>query len=138
MTSCTLSLGAFASAAMTLATALSAVPGSKACSNPPCWSYDLQAIDGGGNGIRAVDLSDGEFHTFKLRWDPGAAHVAFYIDGVRQWEESNFGKGTFGGKRVIPQFGFLNLGVWFPDSWSGSPDFDECEALVDYVNVTAL
>lgn len=39
--------------------------------------------------------------------------------------------------QVVPRAGRLWLGVWFPNAWAGSPEFDTCTARVDHVTITA-
>lgn len=40
--------------------------------------------------------------------------------------------------QVVPDVGQLWLGLWFPNAWAGSPDFETCTMYVDYVRVSAL
>ena len=108
------------------------------CSTPPC-VQEYQASTVGPDG-EAINLNDGEFHTFTVRWDVDAATVTFFIDGIDQKFAPPPGPGVARNwnRRSVPQFGRLNLATWFPRGWAGLPDFSECEAVVDYVKVTPI
>merc|ERR1712166_1216068 len=71
-----------------------------------------------------------DYHTFRLDWDVHAHTAKYYIDGVH--------KSTLEGEAVVPNFGSLWLGAWFPNSWAGTPDFDTCQVLVRDVKVSTL
>lgn len=52
---------------------------------------------------------------------------------VNFWVDDKLYK-TITGSKVVPEFGRLVLAAWFPNAWAGTPDFDTCEMMVDYVH----
>ncbi len=88
---------------------------------PPCDNYRLANTD---------LYVDGKYHKFTLVWDAGSRQSAIYVDDIFQRYIAGLPSG-YDSKE-------LWLGVWFPNSWAGSPEFDTCETLVDSVKVTKL
>lgn len=78
-----------------------------------------------------VNQADGEFHKYRFDWHTGdkneEARVEFYFDDVL----------TYTSKEYVPtNEGRLWLGLWFPNAWAGTPDFDTSAFEIDYVRIT--
>jgi beta-glucanase (GH16 family) len=78
-------------------------------------------------------VTDGKFHVLRFDWQPPAENdpgfVAFYIDGrLLQTIRTN----------VPSKPGNLWLGLWFPRTWAGVPDFSVTEMQVDWVRIAPL
>jgi hypothetical protein len=76
--------------------------------------------------------NDGKYHTYRFDVVSGTS-VNFYVDGTLQ--------ATVTGSEFVPDFSGVNGGSiyiasWFPNAWTGTPDFDTCETLVDYFRFT--
>ena len=73
-----------------------------------------------------INQADGAFHKYRFDWHTGdeneEARVEFYFDDVL----------VYTSKEYIPtNAGRLWLGLWFPNSWAGTPDFE-----IDSVKIT--
>eukprot|EP00658_Telonema_sp_P-2_P083725 TRINITY_DN9140_c0_g1_i8.p1 TRINITY_DN9140_c0_g1~~TRINITY_DN9140_c0_g1_i8.p1 ORF type:complete len:534 (-),score=105.55 TRINITY_DN9140_c0_g1_i8:160-1761(-) len=75
-----------------------------------------------------IDLSQG-YHQYKIDWDSGARSVKFYVDGHLT--------SSMSGDGVVPDYGSLWLGTWFPNAWAGTPDFDTCQVMVRSVTASS-
>ncbi len=78
-------------------------------------------------------VTEGKFHVLRFDWQPPSekdpGFVAFYIDGrLLKTIRTN----------VPSRAGNLWLGLWFPRTWAGVPDFDTTEMKVDWVRITPL
>lgn len=75
--------------------------------------------------------NDGQFHTYRFDWHTGSAtetrRVEFYVDGLLQHTSYT---------HVPTHAGRLWIGVWFPRSWAGNPDFETEYLEVDWVRIT--
>lgn len=71
--------------------------------------------------------NDWEWHTYKFEWHTNPNRVDYYIDDILfQTATSN-----------IPTYASrFNIGVWFPDAWAGTPDFETDYMYVDWVKIT--
>ena len=64
-------------------------------------------------------VDDGEFHEFGIDWHP--QYVDFFLDGEKI--RTN--------RKYVPTLpAEFWIGVWFPNGWTGTPDFDTAEAVV--------
>ena len=86
----------------------------------------------GSDGIRTVNIYDGEFHIFALDWSP--SEYIFYIDGQEFWRVN--GGSNFNNSGINRNMNYIKLTVESAN-WAGDipPDFSEGEMLVDYVRV---
>ena len=78
-----------------------------------------------------ANQADGAFHKYRFDWHTGdeneEARVEFYFDDVL----------TYTAKEYIPtNASRLWLGLWFPNSWAGTPDFETSDFEIDYVKIT--
>jgi hypothetical protein len=73
-----------------------------------------------------INQADGKYHKYRLEWTPGQK-VMFYVDDQLQ----NF----ITGPTYVPEQGQLVIAAWFPNGWTGSPQFDTCKLQVDYIKV---
>lgn len=78
-----------------------------------------------------VNQVDGAFHKYRFDWHTGdeneEARVEFYFDDVL----------VYTSKEYIPtNAGRLWLGLWFPNSWAGTPDFETSDFEIDSVKIT--
>ncbi|WP_338100379.1 family 16 glycosylhydrolase [Ruminococcus callidus] len=78
-----------------------------------------------------TNQADGKFHKYRFDWHTGdeneEARVEFHFDDVL----------TYVSKDYIPtNAGRLWLGLWFPNGWAGTPDFDIASFEIDYVKIT--
>ena len=65
-------------------------------------------------------LDDGEFHDLRFDWHYD--RVDYYVDGVKVRTNRSH----------VPNMpGEFWVGVWFPRGWTGTPDFDTAEAVVE-------
>lgn len=65
-------------------------------------------------------VDDGEFHDFRFDWHWN--RVEYFVDGVKV--NTN--------RSHVPNMpGEFWVGVWFPRGWTGTPDFDTAEAVVE-------
>jgi hypothetical protein len=85
-----------------------------------CESDNYVPLNGG------INQADGKYHKYRFEWIPGQK-VTFYVDDVMQTYIT--------GPTFVPTEGKLVLATWFPKGWTGSPDFNTCEASIDYVKV---
>lgn len=70
-------------------------------------------------------MDDGEFHDFRFDWHYD--RVDYYVDGEKVRTNRSH----------VPNMpGEFWVGVWFPRGWTGKPDFDEAEAVVDDFSYT--
>lgn len=70
-------------------------------------------------------VDDGEFHDFRFDWHYD--RVEYYVDG--SCVQTN--------RSHVPNIpGEFWVGAWFPKGWTGTPDFDEAEAVVDDFSYT--
>ena len=77
------------------------------------------------------DQADGAYHTYRFDWHTGSdtekPRVEYYFDGVL----------THTAQEYIPtNAGRFWLGLWFPKSWAGTPDFEKEVFEIDYVKIT--
>ncbi len=71
----------------------------------------------------ATPSNDGEWHTYRFEWRTD--EIKWFVDDVPMHTETQH----------IPYYAArFWVGVWFPDSWCGSPAFEKDYMLVDYVN----
>ncbi len=78
-----------------------------------------------------VNQADGKYHKYRFDWHTGdeteEARVEFYFDD----------KLIYTSKEYIPtNEGRLWIGLWFPNSWAGIPDFETADFEIDYVKIT--
>lgn len=78
-----------------------------------------------------INQADGAFHKYRFDWHTGdeneEARVEFYFDDVL----------VYTSKEYIPtNAGRLWLGLWFPNSWAGTPDFETSDFEIDSVKIT--
>lgn len=78
-----------------------------------------------------VNQADGAFHKYRFDWHTGNENeeprVEFYFDDVL----------TYTAKESIPtNAGRLWIGLWFPNGWAGTPDFDTSDFEIDSVKIT--
>ncbi|MDF2987909.1 MAG: hypothetical protein K0R50_3419 [Eubacterium sp.] len=76
-------------------------------------------------------LADGKFHTYRFDWHTGdsdtPAKVDYYIDNILIKTCTT----------DIPNIaGRFWVGIWFPNKWAGTPDFDTVTLDVDYLKIT--
>ncbi|MEX2461160.1 MAG: glycoside hydrolase family 16 protein, partial [Paenibacillaceae bacterium] len=76
-------------------------------------------------------VNDGQFHTYRFDWHTGGngetKRVDFYLDGVFLRSITTH----------IPDIaGRLWLGAWFPNGWTGTPNFDTETFEIDWVRIT--
>lgn len=70
-------------------------------------------------------MDDGDFHDFRFDWHYD--RVEYYVDGALVRTNRSH----------VPNMpGEFWVGVWFPKGWTGTPDFDEAEAVVDDFSYT--
>ncbi len=78
-----------------------------------------------------VDQADGQFHTYRFDWHTGdkqeTKRVDFYFDDKLVYTSTKY---------IPTNAGRLWIGLWFPNSWAGTPDFDTSEFEIDYVKIT--
>ncbi len=74
---------------------------------------------------------DGEWHTYQFKWHTGddneTQRVEFYIDGVLKNTTTT---------DVPTNAGRLWIGAWFPNGWTGTPNFDTDYLEIDWVKIT--
>ncbi len=74
---------------------------------------------------------DGQWHTYQFKWHTGddneTRRVEFYIDGVLKNTTTT---------DVPTNAGRLWIGAWFPNGWTGTPNFDTDYLEVDWVRIT--
>jgi len=82
--------------------------------------------------LPAVNIYDGNFHTFALDWSP--REYIFYVDGIEFWRVDGGAKFNNSGINKNPNY--IKLTVESAE-WAGiiPADFTEAEMLVDYVRV---
>jgi hypothetical protein len=73
-----------------------------------------------------INQADGKYHKYRLEWVPNTS-VTFYVDDIKQ--------AYITGAEFVPEQGQLVIASWFPNGWTGSPDFDTCQVKVDYIKV---
>lgn len=75
--------------------------------------------------------NDGRFHTYRFDWHTGSdtqkKRVEFYVDN--QLQQITY-------THIPKNASRLWIGVWFPRSWAGTPDFDTAYLEVDWVRIT--
>lgn len=76
-------------------------------------------------------VNDGQFHTYRFDWHTGgngqAKRVDFYLDGMFLRSITT----------DIPDIaGRFWLGAWFPNQWTGTPNFDTETFEIDWVKIT--
>ena len=86
--------------------------------------YKTKSVDCGAQ-------ADGKFHTYRFDWHTGSdtekPRVDYYFDD----------KLTYTADTYIPtNAGRFWLGLWFPKSWAGTPDFDTAVFEIDRVTIT--
>ncbi|MCQ2417470.1 MAG: family 16 glycosylhydrolase [Oscillospiraceae bacterium] len=78
-----------------------------------------------------VNQADGAFHKYRFDWHTGdqneKARVEFYFDDVLTYTSTEY---------IPTKEGRLWLGLWFPNAWAGTPDFDETDFEIDYIRIT--
>jgi glycosyl hydrolase family 16 len=83
--------------------------------------------------LRALPHPELEFHTFRFDWLPPTASSAgrldYYVDDELLYSTR---------ENVPSEPAPLWLGVWFPQTWAGTPDFGEAVMRVDWVKVSSL
>eukprot|EP01029_Cantina_marsupialis_P028254 TRINITY_DN775919_c0_g1_i1.p1 TRINITY_DN775919_c0_g1~~TRINITY_DN775919_c0_g1_i1.p1 ORF type:complete len:384 (-),score=93.76 TRINITY_DN775919_c0_g1_i1:334-1485(-) len=84
----------------------------------PCANTHFRALNN-----PELDLNDGKYHSFRLVW--GKNHTKLYVDG--HFYDS------IDGTQIVPDSAHLWMGVWLPNAWAGTPDFDTCQMRIDYV-----
>lgn len=80
-----------------------------------------------------VTQNDGNFHTYKFEWYPASVtnkpYVKYYFDNELIATSTT----------KVPNYdAAFNVGVWFPNNWAGTPDFDTDYMYVDWVKITPL
>ena len=75
--------------------------------------------------------ADGEYHIYRFDWHTGSdteqPRVEYYFDGTLLYTAY---------AHIPTNESRFWLGLWFPKSWAGTPDFDTAEFSVDYVRIT--
>lgn len=76
-------------------------------------------------------VDDNQFHTYRFDWHTGGngetKRVDFYLDGVFLRSAT----------ADVPDIaGRLWLGAWFPNGWTGTPNFDTDTFEIDWVRIT--
>ena len=71
--------------------------------------------------------NDGRWHTYRFDWHTNPKKVDFYVDGALK-NTCTTNIPTIAGRYWI--------GVWFPNGWAGTPNFDSDVMLVDWVRIT--
>lgn len=92
----------------------------------------IQAIE--SNTYRTTQLvqtstpqNDGEWHVYRFDWHTNPKRVDYYRDGVLLTSQTT----------TVPNHGGnFWVGVWFPNNWSGTPNFATDYMYVDYVKFT--
>ena len=83
--------------------------------------------------FRALSASWEEFQILRFDWQPptilSMGYVRFYINETLVHQTLD---------NIPSEPAPLLLGVWFPKSWAGDPDFDQEEMLVDWVRIAPL
>lgn len=78
-----------------------------------------------------VNQADGKFHKYRFDWHTGEtgekARVEFYFDDVLTYTSTEY---------IPTNAGRLWIGLWFPNGWAGTPDFDTTAFEIDYVRIT--
>ena len=72
------------------------------------------------------------YHNFTLQWSLPLGRAVMYVNG--QLSRRMTGLSATEGAPA----GGLSLGLWFPNAWAGSPEFDACEMLVKKIKVTDI
>ncbi len=93
------------------------------------WIDDIET-----NAYRTSELirtntpqNDGQWHTYRFDWHTNPQRVDYYRDGVLLTSQTT---------TVPTHAGNFWLGVWFPNNWSGVPNFATDYLYVDYVKFT--
>jgi hypothetical protein len=69
--------------------------------------------------------NDGKWHKYRFEWSTNPKQVKYYVDDVL----------TNTITTDVPEYqGHLWVGVWFPNQWTGVPDFEEDYMLVDWIS----
>lgn len=71
--------------------------------------------------VAIPSVNDNQFHVYSFEWHTNPKEIIYYLDGKMTSRTTNF---------VPTHKGVLNVGVWFPNQWCGSPLFEE-----DYMEV---
>lgn len=71
--------------------------------------------------------NDGEWHVYKFEWHTNPMRVDYYIDDIL-FQTANAYVPTYASR--------FNIGIWFPDSWAGTPDFETDYMYIDWVKIT--
>ncbi|MGI6109465.1 MAG: family 16 glycosylhydrolase [Eubacteriaceae bacterium] len=75
--------------------------------------------------------NDGQYHTYRFDWHTGddgvEPCVEFYFDGVLTYRSTT---------NIPTNKSRLWLGLWFPNGWAGTPDFDTTAFEIDSVKIT--
>ena len=75
--------------------------------------------------------TDGAFHTYRFDWHTGSETqmpcVEYYFDGELAYTAYD---------NIPTNESRFWLGLWFPKSWAGDPDFDTTVFEIDYVKIT--
>lgn len=78
-----------------------------------------------------LDQADGKFHKYRFDWHTGddneTPRVEFYFDDVLIYTSY---------EHIPVNEGRLWIGLWFPNGWAGTPDFDTAEFEIEYVKIT--
>lgn len=81
--------------------------------------------------VNCGEQADGEFHTYRFDWHTGSdtetPRVEYYFDDVLTYTSYDY---------IPTNESRFWLGLWFPKYWSGIPDFDMTEFVIDYVKIT--
>lgn len=75
--------------------------------------------------------NDGKFHKYRFDWHTGdddeTQRVEFYFDDVLVYTAT---------KNIPTNASRLWIGLWFPNKWAGTPDFDTTMFEIDSVKIT--
>lgn len=71
--------------------------------------------------------NDGNWHTYRFDWQTNPKRVDWYIDEVLVNSTT---------ANVPTYWARFWVGVWFPNAWCGTPDFERDYMLVDWVRIT--
>lgn len=104
-------------------------PGDISLNKIICTNYSTETVY--SSSVIPVAQNDGNFHTYKFEWYPASVtsspYVKYYFDG------SLILTSTTNVPNYNAQF---NLGVWFPNGWAGTPNFNIDYMYIDWVKIT--
>ncbi len=104
-------------------------PGDSSLDKIICTNYSTETSY--TSQVVPVTQNDGDFHIYKFEWFPASVtdtpYVKYYFDSVLIASSNT----------NIPEYDAqFTIGVWFPNGWAGTPNFDTDYMYVDWVKIT--